>query len=380
MTTLPTRSQTTIVSTFAAGVQGRAAALVDFSVGSVLLAIGQAIGGVALWLQAMVLQVLLAARLATSSGSDVDTFVGDFELTRLPAAYASGQLTFTRLTPSASTPLIPVGATVQTPDGSVVVKVVADPTNGAFNVAANGYYIASEQSSVSVTAQAATPGTAANVAAGLLTVPTTTVQGVDTVINAAAFTGGTAAETDSALKSRFSAYILGLSKGDAYGVASAIRNMNVGVAYTLTDQYSYSGAFQSGYYYVVADDGSGYPSSTFLAAVTTALQAVKPLGVMFGVFGPRIVSANVSLILTTLPGYVHATVVAQVVAAITAGIQGLGLGVGLDVYQIAGWAIAVPGVAPGGVAGLTLNSLSGDAATIAPNGQVRILPGTITAS
>jgi hypothetical protein len=47
---------------------------------------------------------------------------------------------------------------------------------------------------------------------------------------------------------------------------------------------------------------------------------------------------------------------------------------------IAAWALAVPGMAPNGVSALTVNSLSGDAATIAASAKVRLMPGTIAVS
>src|SRR5208282_2302570 len=107
------------------------------------------------------------------------------------------------------------------------------------------------------------------------------------------FAGGTNGETDAALKSRFVLFFLGLSKGNIYGVESALAALNVGITYQIVDGYAYGGAAQPGFFYAVVDDGSGSPPTAFLNAATNAIQAVKPLGVQFAVFAPTIVSVNV---------------------------------------------------------------------------------------
>jgi uncharacterized phage protein gp47/JayE len=372
---LPTRSFNTIVQTIAAGIQGRAAALIDLSVGSPLRAIAEAVAGVALWLQAFALQILTVARLATSVGTDVDSFVADFELTRLSESLATGTLTFTRYTAAATSPFVPVGATVQTSDGSQTVTVVADTTNANFSSTLNGYSMPTGATTLTVTAQAQSAGPSGNILAGTAIVPTTPLVGIDQVSNSLAFVGGALAETDNALKARFVLFILGLSRGNIYGVEYALASLNVSIAYTITDQYTYSGVFTPGFFYVVVDDGSGTPSSAFLTAATNAVNSVRPLGVNFSVFAPDLVSANVGMILTTASGYNHTAVVNQVLALLSANIIALGLGAGLPYSRLAAWAYSVPGVT--NASAITLNSGTAD---IAANNQDRIMPGTITVS
>ena len=65
----------TISVDVAAAVQAQASALINFSIGSVLLAITEACASVGLWLQWLILQVLALTRLATSTGTNVDTWV-----------------------------------------------------------------------------------------------------------------------------------------------------------------------------------------------------------------------------------------------------------------------------------------------------------------
>src|SRR5258708_21688699 len=119
MPVLPTQSFNQMVTNTISGIQGRAAKLINFSTGSTLRAITEGFAGLFLWFQALVLQLLTAIRLSTSSGTDVDTFTADFmpivtgSITtalpggspRLGAQFASGTVTYTRFTDRKSTRL-----------------------------------------------------------------------------------------------------------------------------------------------------------------------------------------------------------------------------------------------------------------------------------
>lgn len=390
MPVLPTQSFSTMVSNVVAGIQGRASALVDFSVGSPLRAIVEGFAGLYLWFQALVLQLLTAIRLSTSSGVDVDTFTADFMPTigisngvaspRLGAQAASGQVTYSRLTAGPSSCFIPVGATVQSSDGTQNFTVTADPTNAAFSAVLNGYTLPSSVSSLNVPVVDNVPGSAGNVAIGGISVMTSPVTGIDNVVNGAAFTNGSNQESDAALKLRFQAFILGLSRGDIFGLASSIDGTGITVQYTLTQNFNFDGTFHPGYFFVIADDGSGSPSPAFLATITAAVAAVQPLGIMFGVFSPTIITATPSMILTTGPGFVHNTVVAQVEAILINNINSLGLGNNLNWSVLSAWAYSIPGVTD--VTAVLLNGSSGDAASLittrlASDGQTPIAYATI---
>ena len=375
MASLNIQSFATMVSNQAASIQSRASSLVDFSVGSILRSLTESTAGVALWLQGLVLHLLAVTRLATSNGSDVDSFVNDFSLTRIGGNASAGSVTFGRYS-ALSSSMIPVGATVQTLDGTQNFTIIADPTNGAYSASLSSYVVAAGVSTMTVLATCSTVGASGHVAANSISVMTTAIAGVDYVNNSSAFTGGASAETDSALKARFVLYILGLARGNHYGLAAAIANTNLVVQYTLTENYTYSGAYSPGSFYVVADDGTGSPSTTFLSGISAAVQTICPLGVQAYVFAPTITYANASMTITTATGYTHSTVVGAVGALITANINAIGLGNGLAFYDLAAWAFSVPGVT--NVSAVLLNSSSGDSATIAANPQATIKAGTIT--
>lgn len=370
MATLPTRSFDQIVTTTSTGIQGRASRLVDFSSGSPLRAIVEGFAGLFLWFQALVLLLLQASRLSTASGVDVDTFTGDFQVYRLRAQAASGIAILSRTTVGNVTVFVPVGSLFQTQGGDQKYKVTANATFTGWSADLNGYTLAANTKSIQVPIQAVSPGAASNVIAGAINQFASPLTGLDIVTNPAALLNGFDSEPDQRLKDRFAAFILGLSRGDYYGTAYAVLSTGVSVQWTLTEDFDYAGNWRPGYYYVVADDGSGAPSGDFMTAITLAVNSVRPLGVQAGCFPPLVTDAVVSMIVTTGPGYDHNTVCGLVAQALEDNINLLGLGNGLDFAILASWAYTVSGVTR--VSSVLLNGLSGDAASIAPNEQVTI--------
>lgn len=389
MASLPTQSFSTIVTNTIAGIQGRAAKLINFKDGSTLRAIVEGFAGLFLWFQGLVLKVLQASRLSTSVGVDVDTFAADFMPTvgtsngvvspRLGAQAASGQVTFARFTAAPASCFIPAAsaitadgtitnagvskaATVQTNDGQSTFVVTADTTFATYSATLGGYTLPADIASIIVPVQALVPGVAGNAVAGSVSVMTSPITGIDTVTNVAAFINGADQESDGALKTRFADYIIGLSRGDYYGLQSSIKGAKVTVQWTLTEFYNYDGSYRPGYFFVVADDGSGSPTAAFLQTITNAANAVRPLGTQCGVFAPVVLTANVEMQITTALGYDHNTVVAQVQALIALNINSLGLGNPLPYSILSAWAYAVPGVTQ--VAGVTLNNGNGDIASV----------------
>lgn len=417
MTILPTQSFSTIVSNAIAGIQGRASKLINFATGSTLRAIVEGFAGVFIWFEGLVLLVLQASRLSTAQGTDVDTFTADFmpvlpgsQTTTLPggsprlgAQAASGQVTFSRFTAAPSSCFIPAAsgisttgtitnagannaATVLTNDGTNQTFVVTvDTTNAYYSATLGGYTLPANQGSFNIPVEALIAGSAGNVQAGTISLISSPITGIDTVNNVASFTNGADQESDSQLKKRFAAYILGLARGDHYGLNASIEGTDVTVQWALTELYNYDGSYHPGYFFVVADDGSGSPSPAFLQLITTAANNVRPLGIQCAVFAPVKFIANVQMQITTLQGYNHNVVVAQVSNALATNINSLGLGNALSIGQLTAWAYAVPGVVPGnGVAGVTLNGGIGDGATIMPtkltqDGKNVIVYGTVKA-
>ena len=355
---LQTQDFVTLVRNQVTAIQGYASVLVDTRVGSILRAIVEANAAIIIWLQSLIIQVLAITRAATSSGTDLDSWVADYGMTRLAATYASGQVTFSRFTATQQV-IVPIGASVQTADGSQQYSVVVDAANLAYNAGLGGYVMGAGVASVTVPVVAGVAGAAGNVIAGSVATITGAIAGVDTVTNAAGFVNGADAESDAALRTRFIAYVRSLSKATKDAVGYAITSLQQGVTYSLVENETYAGTAQMGYFYVVVDDGTGAPTGTFLSTVYNAVDAVRPLTVSFGVFAPVVVNAAVGMTVTIAAGYDAAATRTLVSNALKAYINSLSLGQPLRYSRLAQIAYdASPGVT--NVTGVTLNGGTAD--------------------
>lgn len=331
---LQLRTFDTIVASAAAAVQGAAQTVLDLTVGSVLRAVLEANAGLGLWLQWLILQVLQTTRSATSAGGDLDTWMADFGLLRLPAAAALGAVTFARFAP-VTTALLPVGTTVRTSDGVQSFTVVADTGNAAWNAAQGGYTLAVGVAAVSVPIAAGIAGSTGIVQAGAITLIAAAVPGVDTVSNAAPTAGGLDGESDPALRARFAAYLVSLFKATTTAIGYAVSSMQQGLQYTIQENVTQGGIPLPGCFVVTVDNGSGVPPASLLVAVANAIEAVRPIGSIWTVVAPWVFTANVSMSVATAQGAAHAVVVVQVAAAVTSFVDALPVGAALPWSRLA---------------------------------------------
>ncbi len=331
---LPLRNFTSLVSAAAAAVQGAARQLLDLSPGSVLRAVLEANASLALWLQWLVLQVLQMTRAATSAGGDLDSWMADFSLTRLPAVAAAGSVTFSRFTPTQAA-FIPVGTTVRTADATQTFTVTADATNAAWSADQNGYVLAAGLAGVTVPAAAQAVGAAGNVQAGAISLIAAAIVGVDSVTNAFAFTGGLDAEADAALRARFRDYINSRSRATPLAIGAAVAATRQGLSWLVQENTLPNGSTRMGSFVVTVDDGSGAPSAALLAAVANSVEAVRPAGTSYAVVAPTVVNAAISLTIATASPTGHADAVAAVTAAIAAWVNALPIGATLAWSRIA---------------------------------------------
>ncbi|MGA8121151.1 baseplate J/gp47 family protein [Rouxiella badensis] len=366
----------TLVSDQVTALQGAAAGLVDTAIGSILRSILESNSAVAIWIQQLIVNLLVTTRAATSSGDDLDSWMADFSFTRLAATAATGQVVFSRFT-ATNQAVIPVGTQVSTTDGSQAYLVTTDTTNAAYDPTLAGYLIAAGVTSVRVPVQAVTAGAAGNALEGTISVISGSVQYVDTVTNPVTFGTGEDAESDTDFRARFVLWIASLSKSTLSAIGYALSSMQNGVTYTLTENQTYSGLSQPGYFYAVVDDGSGAPSSTFLGQAYSAIDAVRGFTVTFGVFAPARVTANIAMTITLSAPAVRAEVVALVDAALEAYVAGLALGQTLPFTQLATIAYgASPYVT--NVTGVMLNGSLADDLTATASQVIRA--GTISVS
>ena len=375
MPNITTKDFGTLVSDMVTAIQGAASVLVDLTVGSILRAVVEANAAVVLWLEGLILTLLAVTRAATSNGTDLDSWVGDYGLTRLPALAATGNVTFSRFTPT-NQAVILIGATVQTADGTQQYAVTLNASNSAYSALAGGYVIGAGISSVTVPVAAVTAGAAGNAAASMINTITQVIAGVDTVTNGLQFTNGADAETDTALRARFVAYINSLSKATKNAIQNAVAALGTSMATTLVENFNYAGAAQLGYFFVVVDDGTGSPPSGLLTAAWNAVDAVRPVGSTFGIYSPVVVTANVALTVTVNTGYDPVATKAAVQLALQTFINALTLGTSLQYTRI----LQVAYGASAGVNNVTAVTLNSGTSDLTVTNLQVIKYGTVTVS
>jgi len=370
---ISTKDFVTLVRDAVTAIQGSASGLVNLTVGSILRAVVEANATVILWLQGLILQLLAATRAATSNDADLDSWMADFGVVRLGAVPASGLVSFSRFTATAQA-VVPVGATVLTLDGTQAYVALLDATNAAYSALLGGYVLAPGVASINITVTASTPGAAANAVAGQIALINQPIPGVDAVTNAAGFTNGVDAEKNAALRARFITYIASLSKATKLAIGNAITSLAQGVTFSLTENFTYGGVAQNGYFFAVVDDGTGYPPSQLLLSAANAIDAVRPFTSTFGVFAPIVVTANIAMTISTAAGYDHTATAANVAAALGAYVNSLTLGQKLAFSRMTQIAYD----ASPGVTNVTAIMLNGDTFDLAATALQVIKTGTVS--
>jgi uncharacterized phage protein gp47/JayE len=293
-------------------------------------------------MQWLILQVLRTTRAATSSGADLDSWMADLSLTRMPSVAATGIVTFSRFSPMLSA-LIPAGAFVRTADGIQTFAVSIDTTNPAWVVASNGYVVAGGVASLDVPVTALATGAAGNVQPGAVSLLASAIPGIDAVTNANAFQNGLDAESDSAFRDRFRNFIASRSRATTVAVGYAISSIQQGLNYTVQENLDSAGQPRMGSFIVTVDDGSGSPSSALLSTVQTAVDAVRPVGSIFSVRPPTVVTVDVSLAITVAAGTAKPQVAGGVGNAIGSYVNSLPIGTTLPLTRLAQVAYAADG-------------------------------------
>lgn len=361
MATLNTQSFNQIVQSFTSAAQAAATTLLEFTVGTVNLAIAESVAFVALWLQGLILSILALTRAATSSGSDLDSWMADFNFPRLPGVQSSGTVVYSRVVDTAQA-VIPIGATFQTQDGSETYTVTLDTTNPNYSASLGGYLLAADTASVTVPAQADDSGLAGNLNSSTQLQMTAAVPGVDTVVWGSGFANGVDVETDANYRARFPMYLASLASADTAAIEDAIINVQQGLVYEIVENKDHPGlGTDNGSFFVVIDDGSGSPSDALLQRVGDAIMAVRACGVRCqGAYAPSLVTPPIVLNYRVATGFTSGSVSQNVLVAIVNAVNATPLGAGtLFVSDIEKAALAVPGV-EAVQPGTTINGVNAD--------------------
>ena len=355
---LPLQSFDEFVSNMAAAVQGACKQLTDLAVGSVLRAILEANASVGLWLQWLILRVLQVTRAATSSGADLDSWMADFGVTRLPGTAAVGMATFSRWVPTLPA-VIPLGTAVRSGDGKQSFVVTQDSGNLNWSLAQTGYILAAGVASVDVPIAAQSAGRAGNVQAGAVTLISSAIPGVDTVLNNGALTGGSDGESDDALRRRFGTFLDSRARATRLAVENALLGVQPGLTWTMVENQDPSGSSRPGFVTVTVNDGSGAPSDALIAQIAVAVDAVRPVGTTIAVVRPQSRLLQIEMTLGIAAGAPSSVVQANVTSAIGSYVGGLAIGSGLPASRL--MQVAYDGdPAVVNVTGLTINGVGDD--------------------
>lgn len=334
--------------------------------GDAILALFKAVSGQLVFLQALAQLANQVARAQTSNGADLDSFMAQFQFTRLPATFNTGQVTFGKLSPSTSNVTIPAGSIVQTPGGAAQYQVVADTSQPTWNGPLNAYVMAAGQTSLTATVQATVAGTPVAVAAGALTQIASSLPGIDTVTNGAAINNGLDAELDPAFRARFVQFLAGLAKATSAAILAAINGVQQGLTTSLLENVNVALTTQLGAFVAVIDDGSGNPPAALLTTIFNAVNAVRGFTIQPAVIGVTKIIPTVQLNIRVAPGFVAATVQAAVQAAVVSYTNTIEQNAGfLFISGIEGAATAVPGCAAVQPGQTKINSANTDLALTA---------------
>jgi len=330
---LTVQTPTQVIANLQTVITAYTAKVKNFTSGSIAGSIVNSFAAMVLFLQQQAQYLVTVSRAATSVGVDLTSFVADYYLspTRVAATFAQGPVTFTRFQVAPAQVVIPVGTIIQNkvlpPLATIQYQVIADTTNANFNASSNGYLIAAGASTVSVTVQALTAGSANNVQAGALISINSTGVPADTVVQSFAIQNGFDAENDAALRVRFQAYISSLAKATASSVKSAILSTQTGLTFTINDGLNAAGSAQSAFFTIVADDGSAAIPANTLSTISNAVTLVRAAGVSFTAVAPANVTITVALTGTTIQTSFNAAAVRSAVQlALIAYINANGVG------------------------------------------------------
>lgn len=314
--------------------------------GDALLALMESVCAQMVFIQAQIQIVNNLTRAQTSTGADLDSWMAQFNFTRLPASFDTGSVTFTKLTAAASQVLIPVGLQVQTAGGAIVYTVVGDNSQPTWNPTFNAYVLAPGQTSLTATVQAVVAGTSSNVAIGQISqiLGGSSSAGIDQVSNGAPITNALNAETDDAFRARFIGYINSLSKATYGAIVSAIQGVQQGLLFTLQENVDTGGNFRPGEFVATVDDGSGNPPVSLVNAVQTAINAVRGFTILAEAVAVNIINSVIFLAIRVDPTFVSVDVEEAVAAAVVAAVNNNPLGNSpLFISFINDTALTVPG-------------------------------------
>jgi hypothetical protein len=369
---LPLQTFATFVTNMQNAILQNTRKITNLTSGSIMQAIIQAIAGVLISLQQLIVHVYNTNRLATSTGTDVDSFINDYGLERPQATYAKTTLVLTRATAGIELD-ISMDSICQTPGSQIQFQPIVDFNQESYDQVRGFYFFTPSDYTISITVEALVAGTGGNVGAGTITQIVAGFTGVNSITNPAAATNAQNADTDAQAKALFPAYIASLRTACNAAWENAIQSQGQNVTYQIIEYLHFDGsAFVSGVT-VVVDDGTGNASAPFLNGVTGAINAIRAAGIQFEVAKPNNVTINIQVTVSVASGVSLIATQNNVTAALQKFINTLGVGVPVSFVDVANAIQDVAGVFS--YTALTINGGTTDVA-ILPTQLAQI--GTVT--
>jgi phage-related baseplate assembly protein len=171
--------------------------------------------------------------------------------------------------------------------------------------------------------------------AGTISLIATALPGIDSVTNSLALSGGLDAEGDIAFRARFQLFIDSRSRATVQAVSYAATSVQQNITCAVIENSDAAGDFEPGHFVVYVDDGTGAPPASLLTAVQQAVDAVRPVGSVFAVFGPTVLDADLGMTLVLATGADSATIIGRVSGVLTGFINTLPVGAGLAYTRLA---------------------------------------------
>ncbi len=293
---IPLRSFTDTVRDMSSAITASSGKLVDTSVGSVLRAIIEANAAIVSWVQWLILLTLQATRASTSTGTDLDSWMADFSLPRLPATAAVGTVIFSRLSAGGSAH-VPVETVVKTQDGSTSFIITRDTAHTAWRSDLNAYFLDIGTVSLSLPVVAAIAGGSGNVLPNTITLIASALAGVDFVNNLIITTGGGDPETDDEFRKRFRNFFASRSKGTIEAIGYAVSQVKRDLNHVIQENTDASGYTRMGSILILIDDGTGLLTDTLRDSLAVAIDAVRPVGTMISIHPPKIIQVQVFVLM-----------------------------------------------------------------------------------
>jgi uncharacterized phage protein gp47/JayE len=265
----------------------------------------------------------------SSEGPFLDLRVQERGISRKQGIASTGNVVFTRTTPSPIGSLVPAGTVFSTLDGSVEVRVTQDVN------------LASGWTTGSASVQCTVVGKIGNLPEGTpLQIAGPAISGLQTIaVGPGGLTGGVDTETDDELRARY----LELIRNPVDGGTPADYLIWAKGVTGVTNASVFPLARGNGTVDILVSDG-GIPSQDLINSVQTVINENRPVGADARVIPPTAHTIDVVVSVTLAPGYTLASVQTPVSQAIQNYISSIPIGGVVRVMAMADAVFKVPGV------------------------------------